>query len=217
MRSDVNVGEAVGGEKTLRRDAAENRQRLLDAAATVFSERGLDVSVDEIARVAGVGTGTLYRRFPTKDALISELVRQLLIDLVALATKALEVTDGSGLEQVMYGTGEIQASNRGCISRMWNDEETEVLKLEYRRILSELLISAKDHGRIREDAAQSDVDLTFWALRGVIETTRGVSDTAWRRHLALVIAGLRPGAEPIIEPPLDGHHVERAIVRLHAR
>ncbi|HEY9311793.1 helix-turn-helix domain-containing protein [Williamsia sp.] len=217
MRSYVSVGEVAGGDKPLRRDAAENRQRLLDAAATVFSERGLDVSVDEIARVAGVGTGTLYRRFPAKDALISELVRQLMIDLVALATEALEVTDGSGLEQVMYGTGEIQASQRGCISRMWNDDETEVLKNEYRRILSELLISAKDHGRIRDDAALSDVDLTFWALRGVIETTRGVSDTAWRRHLALVIAGMRPGAEQIVEPPMDERHVELAKVRLHAR
>jgi AcrR family transcriptional regulator len=92
MKSDVTVHENVGGAKVLRRDAAENRQRVLDAAAAVFSERGLDVGVDEIARAAGVGTGTLYRRFPTKDALISELVRQLLADLVALADSALSAT-----------------------------------------------------------------------------------------------------------------------------
>jgi len=213
----VSVHEGSGGTKVLRRDAAENRQRLLDAAATVFSERGLDASVDEIARAAGVGTGTLYRRFPTKDALISELVRQLLIDLVAIATKALEVTDGSGLEQVMYGTGEVQASHRGCISRMWNDDETTALKNEYRRITSELLASAKEHGRIRDDAAESDLDVIYWALRGVIESTRGVSETAWRRHLALAIAGLRPGAEQIVEPPMDEQHVQQAKVRLQSR
>jgi AcrR family transcriptional regulator len=213
----VSVESAADGTKTLRRDAAENRQRLLDAAATVFSERGLEASVDEIARVAGVGTGTLYRRFPTKDALISELVRQLLIDLVAIATDALEVTDGSGLEQVMYRTGEIQASHRGCIARMWSDDETAALQNEYRRIVSGLLASAKTHGRIRQDAVQSDIDLTFWALRGVIETTRGVSDAAWRRHLAVVIAGLRPDAEHIDEAPMDEHHLERARVRLRSR
>ena len=213
----MSVREVSGGDKALRRDAAENRQRLLDAAATVFSERGLDASVDEIARVAGVGTGTLYRRFPTKDALISELVRQLLSDLVAIATKALDVEDGSGLEQLMYGTGEVQASHRGCISRMWNDDETTALQSEYRRIVSELLAKAKEYGRIREDATQSDIDLTFWALRGVIETTRGVSDTAWRRHLALVIAGLRPGREQIIELPMDEEDVQQAKVRLQSR
>lgn len=91
MRSDVSV---QGSGKALRRDAAENRQRLLDAAATVFSARGLDVGVDEIARVAGVGVGTLYRRFPTKDALISELVRQVLEDFVALARDACSAPDG---------------------------------------------------------------------------------------------------------------------------
>ncbi|MDQ1718021.1 MAG: hypothetical protein QOE89_1974, partial [Pseudonocardiales bacterium] len=60
--------------RPLRRDAAENRERLLDAAIQVFAEHGLDAGVDEVARVAGVGTGTLYRRFPTKQALIDELV-----------------------------------------------------------------------------------------------------------------------------------------------
>ncbi len=143
MKSDMRVR---GSERALRRDAAENRQRLLDAAATVFSERGLDVGVDEIARVAGVGIGTLYRRFPTKDALVSELVRQVYDDFLALADEALSAPDGEGLEQVLYGTGAILASNRGCLSRMWNDDETTILRDEYRRILFELLARAKQHG-----------------------------------------------------------------------
>nr|WP_241031232.1 TetR/AcrR family transcriptional regulator [Rhodococcus koreensis] len=173
-----------GSERALRRDAAENRQRLLDAAATVFSERGLDVGVDEIARVAGVGIGTLYRRFPTKDALVSELVRQVYDDFLALADEALSAPDGEGLEQVLYGTGAILASNRGCLSRMWNDDETTILRDEYRRILFELLARAKQHGRIREDAADADLDLIFWSVRGVVATTRGVTDTGWRRTMA---------------------------------
>ncbi len=178
MTSNVSV---QGSEKVLRRDAAENRQRLLDAAATVFSARGLDVGVDEIARVAGVGIGTLYRRFPTKDALISELVRQVLEDFLALAHDAASAPEGEGLEQVLYGSGAILASNRGCLSRMWNDDQTTVLRNEYRRILFELLTQAKQHGRIREDATDADLDLIFWSLRGVIATTRGVTDTGWRR------------------------------------
>ncbi|PQP19291.1 TetR/AcrR family transcriptional regulator [Rhodococcus opacus] len=214
MRSDMS--DPAGG-KVLRRDAAENRQRLLDAAATVFSARGLDVGVDEIARVAGVGIGTLYRRFPTKDALISELVRQVLEDFLALAHEALSAPEGEGLEQVLYGSGAILASNRGCLSRMWNDDQTTVLRNEYRRILFELLTGAKQHGRIREDATDADLDLIFWSLRGVVATTRGVTDTGWRRILAVMIAGLRPGAERLDATPMNAEHVAHIMDNLWSR
>ncbi|WP_050787236.1 TetR family transcriptional regulator [Rhodococcus jostii] len=214
MRSDMS--DPAGG-KALRRDAAENRQRLLDAAATVFSARGLDVGVDEIARVAGVGIGTLYRRFPTKDALISELVRQVLEDFLTLAHEALSAPEGEGLEQVLYGSGAILASNRGCLSRMWNDDQTTVLRNEYRRILFELLAGAKQHGRIREDATEADLDLIFWSLRGVVATTRGVTDTGWRRILAVMIAGLRPGAERLDAAPLSAQDVAQIMENLWPR
>ncbi|MFD7006402.1 TetR/AcrR family transcriptional regulator [Rhodococcus jostii] len=214
MRSDIS--DPAGG-KALRRDAAENRQRLLDAAATVFSARGLDVGVDEIARVAGVGIGTLYRRFPTKDALISELVRQVLEDFLTLAHEALSAPEGEGLEQVLYGSGAILASNRGCLSRMWNDDQTTVLRNDYRRILFELLAGAKQHGRIREDATEADLDLIFWSLRGVVATTRGVTDTGWRRILAVMIAGLRPGAERLDAAPLSAQDVAQIMENLWPR
>jgi hypothetical protein len=127
------------------------------------------------------------------------------------------VTDGSGLEQMLFNTGAIQASHRGCVSRMWNDEHTSALKDEFREILVELLAKAQTSGRIRLDVTVTDLDLIFWAVRGVVETTRGVSDTAWRRHLAMVIAGLRPGAEALSESPVDEREVVMARTRIHAR
>lgn len=204
-------------EKVLRRDAAENRQRLLDAAATVFSARGLEAGVDEIARAAGVGMGTLYRRFPTKDALISELVRELLNDLVARAESALTVPNGEGLEQLLYDTGAVQASNRGCLARLWNDNETMVLKQQFRRDLVELLRLAKLHGRIREDATLTDLDLVFWAMRGAVETTRGVTDSAWRRILAIMLAGLRPDAEKLDAISMTDDEYVKVVARLNRR
>lgn len=206
-----------GADKALRRDAAENRQRLLDAAATVFTERGLDVGVDEIARAAGVGVGTLYRRFPTKDALVSELVRQVLDDFVTLAEEALAAPGGDGLEQVLYGTGAILASNRGCLSRMWHDDKTAAQRDEYRRILFELVARAKHHDRIRADATEADFDLVFWAVRGVISTTRGVTDTGWRRIMAIMITGLRPGAEHLDAAPMSTGHAAQILNNLHPR
>ena len=84
-------------DRPLRRDAELNRQRLLDAAADVFAEHGLEASVEEIARTAGVGMGTLYRRFPTKDALISALVQDVLSTMLAIAEEGTERPDGTGL------------------------------------------------------------------------------------------------------------------------
>ncbi|MDV6271130.1 TetR/AcrR family transcriptional regulator [Rhodococcus globerulus] len=194
---------------SLRRDAAENRRRLLEAAAHVFAEHGLDASVEDVARQAGVGMGTLYRRFPTKEALISELVRQLITDLVAVANEALTLNDGTGLEKVLYRTGEINASHRGCLTRLWRDYDTRALSEEFRAAVSELLERAKKRNRIRFDVTATDIDLVFWSIRGVIQMTRGVTDVGWRRHLAIVLAGLRPDREALGEDPLAESDIQR--------
>src|SRR5579862_7354952 len=93
--------------RPLRRDAAENRERVLSAAATVFARDGLAASVEEIAQVAGVGMGTLYRRFPTKEALIEELVRQQLTAIIDAAVLAAAQPDGEGLEAFLWATGQL--------------------------------------------------------------------------------------------------------------
>ncbi|MCW2747786.1 MAG: HTH-type transcriptional regulator, partial [Nocardioidaceae bacterium] len=188
--------------KTLRRDAAENRQRLLDAASQVFAEHGLDGSVDEVARVAGVGMGTLYRRFPTKEALIGELVRQLLEELVALARQSLTVADGCGLEQYLFELAAAQNTQRGCLAKLWNDDESVAIKNECHDLIGELLIDAQAHQRIRADANLSDIDILLWSLPGVIATAKDSGDAAWRRHVAIFLAGLRPTEVPLNEPAL---------------
>src|ERR1700759_2475171 len=101
--------------RALRRDAAENRKRILDAAGRVFAEHGLDGSVEEVARVAGVGMGTLYRRFPTKQALIDELVGEARRGLLARARAAAEYSDGTGLEVLLVSAGALQAEQLGCL------------------------------------------------------------------------------------------------------
>ncbi|MBA8963764.1 hypothetical protein JOJ86_004980 [Rhodococcus percolatus] len=100
---------------------------------------------------------------------------------------------------------------------MWNDDQTTVLRNEYRRILFELLTQAKQHGRIREDATDADLDLIFWSLRGVVATTRGVTDTGWRRILAVMIAGLRPGADNLDAAPMSAQDVAQIMDNLWPR
>jgi AcrR family transcriptional regulator len=80
-------------DRPLRRDAERNRLRILETAQQVFADRGLDVSLDEIAQHADVGVGTVYRRFPTKEALVDAVFEHRLEQLVAIGREALADTD----------------------------------------------------------------------------------------------------------------------------
>src|SRR5580765_2828224 len=104
----------VSGARPLRRDAERNRQRILAAAAEVFNERGLEVSLDEIARYAGVGVGTVYRRFRTKEELIEALFMDRLDMVAALGEEAFASPDPwAGLVSFMERMAEIMAGNLG--------------------------------------------------------------------------------------------------------
>src|ERR1700712_5491680 len=148
--------------RPLRKDAAENRERVLEAAAQVFAEQGLDAGVDEVARVAGVGMGTLYRRFPTKQALVAELVRELLRAVLADARAALQPRDGTGLRLFLEAAGRHQSSNPGCLPRMWNTDSDSELIGEIRAVVAALLTDAQEHGRVRGDLTPTDISVVLW-------------------------------------------------------
>jgi AcrR family transcriptional regulator len=200
----------------VRRDAADNRRRILEAAAQVFAAHGLEVKVGEVADAAGLGLGTLYRNFPTKQALISELVRELLCDLLAAADAALQEPDGRGLRTFLYALGEIQSLRHGCLPRLWNTAEHAELMAAIQAANAELLADAQRHGRIRDDLTPGDVWVAVWSLRGVIETTRGVAPQAWRRHLDLMLAGMEPAATPSAHGALAPAIVDQVLATLRA-
>ena len=203
-RNDPLVTREAGSTavKPLRRDAAQNRQRILAAASQVFADRGLDGSVEEVARVAGVGMGTLYRRFPTKDALIAELVRDLLTEVTIDARQALERYDGHGLESFLYKASAHLASQRGCLARLWGASVAPDLVQEARALIAELLRDAQVHGQIRSDVTATDITVILWSVRGVIETMQSVAPNGWRRHLGIVLDGLRPTSTSLLGSPL---------------
>jgi AcrR family transcriptional regulator len=188
--------------RPLRRDAAANRRRLLEAATEVFAAHGLDAPVEEIAHLAGVGMGTLYRRFPTKEALIEQLVQDLFEQVIDAGRRALEERDGGGLEQFITDTVRLQQAQRGCLARMWGVALPESYTTEFDGILGELLEWAKAAGRVRPDVVVTDLNLVFWAMRGIMETAGDHGAKASERHLDLILAGLRPGAGPLPHPPL---------------
>jgi AcrR family transcriptional regulator len=207
------VVSAKVADRPMRRDAAQNRQRLLDAAAEVFAEHGLEASVEEIARVAGVGIGTLYRRFPTKDALVAALVHDVMTTMLKLAREAAERPAGAGLEHFLEAVSAYLAAHRGCLPRLWNAGREHDSVQEVRDVIAALLDDAKSHGRIRADITSTDLTIMLWSIRGVIETTRSAAPDAWRRHLDILLAGLRPAPQPLAHRPLAQSALDKIIAR----
>jgi AcrR family transcriptional regulator len=198
----------ISADRPLRRDAAANRERLLEAAERVFAAHGLEASVEEIARVAGVGMGTLYRRFPTKDALIAALVHDVLDRMESLAEEAAARVDGTGLEFFLEASSAYQAQHCGCLPRLWATATDPGSVVQVRRSIAGLLQDAKAHGRVRRDVTPTDLTVIMWSVRGVIETTSEVAPDAWRRHLDILIAGLRPASEPLQHRALSRTQVD---------
>jgi AcrR family transcriptional regulator len=197
-------------EPTLRRDAALNRARVLTAAEEVFGEHGFDASVEDIARRAGVGMGTLYRRFPTKDALIAELVGQFVVEFTEQVEAARLVSRGMGLEQFMYRAGETLSKRRGLLllAKTLGAFQTDVTSLKLRAWMSELLADAQEYGRIGPNIQVTDIDLALWSMAGIMQASKDVAPTAWRRQLGIMLAGMQPTAQPIAEPPLTDLQAE---------
>jgi AcrR family transcriptional regulator len=197
----------------MRSDALKNRERLLTAAGQVFEEKGLEASVADVARAAGVGMGTLYRRFPSKEALIEALVCEVLEATIAMAREAAAWPDGTGLEHFLRASSAYQAEHLGCLPKLWNTDHHLVKTA--RQLLAGLLADAQSHGRVRPDLRSTDISLVMWSIRGVLETTRANAPEAWKRHLDLLVAGMRPADAALEHRPLSQNQVDR-ILSKHA-
>jgi AcrR family transcriptional regulator len=195
--------------RPLRADAARNRARVLDAARTAFAEAGLDVGVEEIARRAGVGKGTLYRRFPTKEALVRAIFEDILEEIehiVAIAEA--EPDPWTAFTMYMSATARLQASNQGFYDVVAQRLGAAALTDEQRRQVMDatarMLERAQQANVVRADLVPEDVQLM---LRMVGATTRPAMDGSpmddhWPRYLGLLLDALRPGsATPLPAEP----------------
>jgi AcrR family transcriptional regulator len=199
----------MSSTRPLRADAERNRARILAAASEVFAERGLDVSLDDIAAHAGVGVGTVYRRFPDKDALIDALFEHKIDHAVALADEALEMEDPwEGFTTFMRGMCHMQAHDRGfkdaLLLRGPGRERVAAARERIAPRALKLLARAQDAGAVRADLGPFDVPMMHFAVGFVAERTRGVSPGYWERLLTILLDGLRADAArtPMPSEPL---------------
>ena len=213
------TSDPTPAERPLRRDAERNRRRILTAAADAFAEGGLGVTMDEIARRAGVGVGTVYRRFPDKDLLIEALFEQRIEELVALAEAARDDPDPfAGLVRFFETFLAVQAADRGLKDVVLGSARGAGRAARARQrigpIVDELLARARAGGEVRPDLAASDLALIQLMLGAVIDFTHDVAPETWRRVLAIVLDGLparRDAPSPLPARALDQGELERAM------
>lgn len=209
------MDQAEAPERPLRKDAERNRQRILAAARELFAQHGLGVTLNDVAHHAGVGVGTVYRRFPDKSQLIEELFEQQIGELVALMEEALEDPDPwRGLTGFLGRNLELQTRDRafGEIVMGTPEGAQRVGQIRARMfpLGGRLVQSAKDAGALRADFQPEDFPILILMLTAVVDASRDVDPELWRRYLEIVIQGLRADPSPpdaFSNPPLDPEQV----------
>jgi len=193
--------------RPLRRDAERNRQRILKAASAVFNERGLDVSLDEIARHAGVGVGTVYRRFRTKEELIEALFLDRLDSVASIADEAYANPDAwRGLVSFMEQMAEIMEGDLGLRQMLmfatYGRDLVAVARQRNEPLVDRLVRRAQAAGQLRADIQQTDIPFIVFILTEAAHLAYAANPGIWRRYLTLILDGMQPARADVTPLPV---------------
>lgn len=206
--------------RTLRADAARNRQRVLDAGAKVFAEHGASATLNDVARVAGVGVGTVYRKFSDKESMLDALFDAKIDALVRLAEEASMLEDaGAAVRGFLLGLMEMRATDRGLDAILMapgrSARFSEELGRRFVPSVDRIVGRAVQAGELRPDFTGQEVCLLGFMVGKVADITRALDPEAWRRYAQLLVDGTRPsaGTEPLAPAPLSFADIAAALGR----
>jgi AcrR family transcriptional regulator len=203
---------------SLRADAARNRDAIVAAARAVFAEQGLGAPLDEIARRAGVGNATLYRRFPTREELVQAALLGPMAEYLAAAEEGLADPDPwAGFRDYLLRLLQLQARDRGLADLLVTTVRTSTGELEELRgtafeLTKQVIRRAQDAGELRADFRHQDLPLLLMANAGLVERTQKGAPDSWRRVAAFVLDGLQARAAT----PAPPAPTERSVLRVMA-
>jgi AcrR family transcriptional regulator len=181
--------------RPLRADARRNRERVVTAAKAVFAEHGREAQMDDVARRAGVGVGTVYRHFPTKEALIEALAVDTFEKVLAAGRAALERSDPwEAFSEALWAGASLTASDRSFTEIVGEIQGPMPLPAELQQDMAEtfgeLMRRAQASGDLRPDLVLDDIGMFMCGIGIGARKTHACPD-AWRRHLSIIIDGLR--------------------------
>jgi AcrR family transcriptional regulator len=217
----VSISDGERTRRLRRRDAQERHDRLLIAAQREFAARGVDASLEQIARDADVAIGTLYRHFPTRLDLLLAALEPRLQEFTDGSEKALEIDDPwQGFVSYLENLFRVQAGDRGFndfLSRRFpGNADTERIHDQMCRHIEDVLTRAQEAGQARPDIALADIVNLIWFNGRMMDATSTTAPNAWRRHLYLMLDAYRAQrAHPIPEPPMTEQQLYDAMVHLN--
>jgi AcrR family transcriptional regulator len=209
--------------RPLRRDAELNRRKIIESAGIVFGERGLEATLDDIADHAGLGVGTVYRRFPSKEHLVEAMFVERMDDVRALVEKSLAAPDPwQGFVDFCTSIAEMHTSDRGLREIMLSNNFGRARVAESKERLvplcDELVARAKASGQLRRDFSPTDLLPIQLMVGSVAEYSHDVRPDLWRRYLTLLLDSLRaePGPPSDLQvPPLDPDSLDDVMCNWH--
>jgi AcrR family transcriptional regulator len=180
-------------QRTLRADARRNRERIMASGRELFARLGPEAQMDEIAAHAGVGIGTVYRHFPTKEALLTEMVRVRFQEFAEIATSFDHLEPREALENVMVSSAEAVEGDAGFQLAMMgsNDLEWEGIeeqKAELAEAVTQIISRAIAAGVVRENFTFEDFGMVMCGVTATMYYKPGSAD--WRRYLELILHGV---------------------------
>lgn len=205
MNSSIESPPAPAA-RAIRADARRNREAIVVAAKERFSELGLDCQMEDVARSAKVGIGTVYRHFPNKDALIEALIEDRFERLAARAREALEEDDAwEAFRDLMRWSAELSVEDRSLSAVLTERPQAcgvSAAKTGLSEATAELMRRAQRAGQMRKDAVVEDVPTFMCGLGGVIGAPPdSIPGQNWERLFALVMDGLRATDAPKLPKP----------------
>ena len=215
------LGGMTAGESQasgLRKDAERNRRRVIEAARELCATRGLEATLNEVAHHAGLGVGTVYRRFPTKELLFEAIFQDGLDQLVALAEAALEVEDSwDGFAWFVMQLTEMTATDRGLreivFSKTYCGGSVDAARNRLEPVVSAVVERAKRDGYLRPEVSATDMPLCGLMAGAVSEYSGEVCVDLWRRYVAILLQGMRcqRGQERLPVPALTQDQLQTAM------
>lgn len=202
----------------LRKDAERNRQRVLTAARELFAIKGMEATLNDVAHHAGVGVGTVYRRFATKEELVEAIFEEGIAELVCLAETALQHSNSwDGFVWFIERHCELAATDRGLremvYSKAYGGDRVDCAREELVPLISKLVDRARSDGYLRADIGHSDTPIIGLLAGTVSEWAGHVDPELWRRYVALLLEGMRyhPDQKPLGTDALDADQMHAAM------
>ncbi|GAA0268447.1 TetR/AcrR family transcriptional regulator [Cryptosporangium japonicum] len=192
----ASLADVSDPKPPLRRDAERNRQLLLHAAYDLMATEGLDVAYEDIARAAGTGMGTMYRRFPQRQDLLDALFSQHIDTVIELAEQAARHDDAwAGITWFLERQLELEAQSRGLGELLRSrNQATESVRRAHDRmtpLVAGLIDRAVRAGQLPAGATPADFAAAHVMVGSVLDASRSSAPQLWRRALVVVLAGLR--------------------------